>query len=104
MAIKSVTSEGPPPSKVAIAHNASDKFLDAIITELKKDWGVIKVALVQNTLMPKNSAIIYDRYDQILVNEVNGQLYYKKITKEERNAAMVKNSGGVCRPIFPTPN
>ena len=94
MAIKSVKSDGPPPDKVAIAYNGDTRFIDAVMKELHKTWNVGKGYWEFNKLMPKNSAIVYDRYDQILVTEINSKLYYRKISVEERNAAFVKASAG----------
>ncbi len=94
MAIKSVKSDGPPPDKIAIAYNGDTRFIDAVMKQLHKEWNVSKGFWKFNKLMPVNSAIIYDRYDMILVNEINGKIYYRKITKEERDAAFVKASAG----------
>ena len=94
MAIKSVKSDGPPPDKVNIAYNGDSRFIDVVMKELNKKWNIKHGSWVPNKLMPKNSAVIYDRYDCIVVNEINGKLYYRKITKEERDAAFVKASAG----------
>ena len=100
MAIKSVKSDGPPPDKVAIAYNGDTRFIDAVMKELHKSWNVGKGFWEFNALMPKNSAIVYDRYDSILVNEINSKLYYRKITKEERDAAFAKASAGRVQDPF----
>ena len=94
MAIKSVKSDGPPPDKIAIAYNGDDRFIDAVMKQLHIEWGIMKASWVINELMPVNSAIVYDRYDQIAVNTINGKIHYRKISAEERNAAFVKESSG----------
>ena len=94
MAIKSVKSEGPPPDKVLIAYNGDNRFMDAVMKELYLNWSITKASWIINSRMPKNTAIVYDRYDEILVQETNGKLYYRKISKEERDAAFVKASQG----------
>jgi len=94
MPIKSIKSDGPPPDKVLIAYNGDARFMDEVIKKLHKEWNIWKGFWEFNKLMPKNTAIIYDRYDSILVNEVKGKLYYKKISKEERDAAFIKASQG----------
>jgi hypothetical protein len=94
MAIKSVKSDGPPPDKVAIAYNGDTRFIDTVMKELHKEWNIGKGYWEFNALMPKNSAVIYDRYDCIVVNTVKNKLYYRKISKEERDAALVKASAG----------
>jgi len=94
MPIKSVKSDGPPPKKVAIAYNADERFIDAVMKMLHKDWGVAHGDWVFNKMMPKQTAIIYDRYDQILAVEMNNEIHYRKISKEEKNAAYVGASAG----------
>lgn len=94
MPIKSVKSDGPPPQKVNIAWNGSDRFMKAVMRELFTEWNITEANWLGNRLMPVNSAIIYDRYDQILVNEINGKIHYRKISKEERDAAFQKASAG----------
>lgn len=100
MAIKSIKSDGPPPDKVAIAYNGDSRFIDAVMKRLHKEWGVGDGFWEFNKLMPKNSAIIYDRYDSILVNTINGKIHYRKISVEERNAAFVKASSGRIQDPF----
>ena len=101
MPIKSVKSDGPPPDKVVIAYNGDTRFIDAVMKQLHKEWDVGKGFWEFNKLMPKNTAIIYDRYDQILVTEINSKIYYRKITKEERDAAFVKASSRHVQNPFP---
>ena len=94
MAIKSVKSDGPPPKRVLIAYNGDTRFIDAVMKEIHNGWNVNQGYWEFNALMPKNSAIVYDRYDCIVVNTVKNKLYYRKVSKEEQNAAFVKASAG----------
>ena len=103
MAIKSVKSD-PQPDIIHISHNASDRMLDAVIKEINTKWGKLKIIKIINNQMPLNTLIIYDKYDQILVKYEGETIKYITITKGQRDAAMLKSSGGVFNSFYAEEN
>ena len=103
MPIKRAKSD-PQPEAIKISHNGDDAFMDKVLADIKKDWGITQVYLIRNEMMPKQNAMIYDKYDLIIAALIDGKVQYKRTTREERDLAMLQNSGGVPRPVFPEKN
>lgn len=103
MPIKKITPD-PQPAAIKISHNGDNAFMDKVLADIKKHWGITEVYLVRNEMMPKQNAMIYDKYDLIIASLINGKVQYKRTTKEERDIAMLQNSGGIPRPVFPEKN
>jgi len=103
MAIKKVTPE-PQPYIVKISHNASDVFLDELKKVLRKEWNVTDMYTIENKQLPEQTAIVYDKYDQIIVRLINGKMRFTRTTKQERDIAILKNTRSLSYPVFPEKN
>lgn len=71
-------------------HLSSDYLIGKLMNAIKKAWGLESFKISVNEKLPKDTGIIYDRYQAYIVKFRDGVYMFGAVSMEEMRIAMVK--------------